>query len=88
MPQGGEDHLEGQLSRELVKKQRQRKPKERRDTGEWRRVELGRWGTGRLAVVLKLLWASAPLVSDSRGSSTDFHFPPVSDLGKQHFPAS
>ena len=40
-PQGGEDHLEGQLSRELVKQQHQRKLKEREDTGEWRRMEVG-----------------------------------------------
>lgn len=79
---GGAARRRGPVERELVKKQQQRKLKERRDTGGWR------WGTGQLAVVLKLLWASAPLVSDSRRSNTDFQFPPVSDLGNQHFPAS
>lgn len=40
-PQGGEDHLEGQLSRELVKKQHQRKLKERGDAGGWSWAGMG-----------------------------------------------
>ena len=34
------------MSRELVKKQYQRKLKEREDMGEWRRMELGEVGDG------------------------------------------
>lgn len=57
-PQGGEARLEGQLSRELVKKQHQRKLKEREDVGGLRRRELGEVGDrpfgGRVEIAVGL----------------------------------